>query len=84
MIDSEIACQLQMGLVRRGQGGRRKSMFCYLRRRPTKRSTATFFLPTGCAPEYEARLSLVRTSSLETFSSNYGRNNCHVISESII
>ena len=40
--------------------------------------------PTGCASEYEPRLSPVQTSTSDTFSSIYGRNNCHVISESII
>ena len=84
MIDSEIAWQLQMGLARRGQGGRRKTMPCHLRRRPTKRSPATPVCPTGCAPEYEPRLSPVQTSTSDTFSSIYRRNNCHVISESII
>lgn len=59
-------------------------MPCHLRRRPTKRSPATSVCPTGCATEYEPSLSFMETSTPDTFSSIYGRNNCHAISESII
>ena len=38
-------------------------MPCHLRRRPAKRSPATPVCPTGCAPEYEPRLSPVQTST---------------------
>ena len=45
--ERKIRQRLQMGLVRRGQGRRRKTMLCHLRRRPTQRSSATPICPAG-------------------------------------